>query len=434
MTIQRKNLMKPMNILSLYLLSTVFLFYLGPIEWSINKPLQLLFFLFFSYGGLYLGYFLYIKRIKIPDENYSKRNHISLKIRELNIIFLALSIFVILSHFIYLYYAYDKIILINIDSLGSSYADKEIVRTTFFTRIIEYTWMINVIYIPVGIFYYKKLHKLLKLLFVFSIFIIFSYWLTLGTLKGIADILIMLFLPVIYKLYIERKSKSNFKQNKLPFKYKLLIILVTLLFVYLFGVIMQSRAIHYGRDTYTSISSTTSNFIINEKLLPFPFFTNRLISYFTHAYTGLSYALDIKFDWTYGIGHSRTLTDIFARHFNFDVSNIILPERLDIMYGWDNGRVWPTALTWIGSDIPFILIPLLLFFVGYIFANYVFKLFYKKRLSYLLLSSLLVMFIFYLPANNQLFQSSRMTFSTFGIIFYCIFHDSIVNYYEKNRV
>ena len=433
MITQKKILMKPMNLLIVYLLTTIVLFYFGPINWNVNKPIQLLFFLLASYGSLYFGYYYYIRKNTIYRDNLSNRLRISFKVTEINIIFLILSIFVIISHFVYLYYAYDKLLLIDLESLGSSYADKEIIRTTFFTRIIEYTWMFNVIYIPVGVFYYKKLHKTLRLLFIFSIFIIFSYWLTLGTLKGIADIIIMLFLPLIYKLYIERKNTIHFKRNKTKLKYKLLIVLVILLFIYLFGVIMESRATYFGRDTFTSISSTTANFIISEKLLPFPFFTNRLISYFTHAYTGLSYALDIKFEWTYGIGHSRTLTDIFSRHLNLDVSNIILPERLDILYGWDNGRVWPTAFTWIASDIPFILIPMFMAVIGYLFASNVFKLFYKKRLSYLLLSSIFVMFIFYLPANNQLFQSSRMTFSTIGIICYVIFHNGIVNYYEKNR-
>lgn len=142
-----------------------------------------------------------------------------------------------------------------------------------------------------------------------------------------------------------------------------------------------------------------------------------LLSYTTHGYEGLGQCLQINFEWTFGLGHSRALMEYAEQYLRWEWI-------WDRHYLWRNqlatGRhpqiYWSTALPWIASDVSFYGVPFVVFFIGRAFGSIWRQVLERGNPIVLALFMRLVVLVLFLPANFQVFQSRPMWWGTMGII------------------
>lgn len=408
-----KILNLPIKGVVIYLFSTVFLYFFGPIKWRIDNHFLLAGYLILSYLFILAGYRMYYKKNTFRMHAMNSNENAEYRYDKW---FTFISILSIVSHLVYSAYYFTGISLNVLFSFGSVYYENlyREVHTNAITKILTYLWGINYLYLPWGIVIYKRLKLYDKIIFWVAVAMNALFWLSIGTMKGIGDIVILSVLPYIATTL--NRGKNNVSINQNMRKRLFAIILLVVLFAVIFGVSQQSRYEFYNK-TLTTYS--TNRFVESQVLWPFPYLTNRLISYITHGYTGLAYALKLPFEWTYFIGNSRALTDIVERHIIHStvISSSIYPQRLEEAFGWSNGISWPSAFTWLASDFSFIFLPLVLMLISYFWAKCICDAFIEKNISALALASYLMLFFVFLPCNNQIVQSERSLWTLILLVF-----------------
>src|SRR5690606_13160110 len=196
--------------------------------------------------------------------------------------------------------------------------------------------------------------------------------------------------------------------------------------IVVFGIMQEQRTEYKGNGT-SMVNPINSQFIKEERETIFPFITNYLSFYMTHGYTGMSLALELDPEWTYGVGSSRSLMRTTENLLDVNILQKTYPQRIDNVFGWPNGMYWPSAFTWFASDITFWGIPFLMFFIGWCFA-YVWHLFITEQsIVGLVAVCQLFIFIVYLPANNQLFQASENFYANLALILLLLFRRPFLN-------
>ena len=402
-----KSLYIPIKVLSVYLFSTIALYFLGPVKWNIDNGIQLCLYLVINYICIIWGYRNRVRREKwrigrIEEKEYKYRTY------WIRFFF----VFAIVSQLIYSFYIYGGISIAKTLNMAQSYLDNRVAErhNNLFTKIITYLWGINYCYLPCGIIFHKRLNKLDKLLFVAALITNVLFWLSIGTMKGIGDIVFTALIPL---LAVSLKENVSVKEmlKKIKRNKRTILVLVGGA-VCLFGYSSAKRYALRGHITFSAINKQLLPFVLEEKMWPLAEITNSVAVYLTHGYTGLAYAMKLPFKWTYFIGNSRALTSIIERTFDINfVSSITYCQRLQETFGWANGSIWPSAFTWLASDFSFAGLPLVMFMVSSLWAKAVFETIIDKNVWSLIYSSYLTLFFVYLPMNNQIVQSERSLYT-----------------------
>jgi hypothetical protein len=141
-----------------------------------------------------------------------------------------------------------------------------------------------------------------------------------------------------------------------------------------------------------------------------------LTMYSSIGYYAVYLSLNEPFEPTFGLGNSPFLTRQYSRLTGDQhILRMPYPNRIE-KYGWDAQVLWSSIYPWLASDLSFPGVVIFLFFVGRYFARaWLDTLVGINPLAIVAFSQFLLL-MFYLPANNQLFQSGE-GFSTAVIIF-----------------
>jgi hypothetical protein len=137
--------------------------------------------------------------------------------------------------------------------------------------------------------------------------------------------------------------------------------------------------------------------------------------YVSHGYTGLALAMELPFEWTYGLGWSKGLQVMLRDYLGgpdlFDRSYLVRNEATN---DWPALWWWSTIFPWIASDTTFfgtVLVMLVVgFAIGRLWTGIVIS---GDPLGFALLGQLFVL-VFMFPANNALAQSIDGVFSLAG--------------------
>lgn len=408
----KKALFTPLNIIIIYLFASILLYFFGPIKWNIDNGLLLFSYVSINYICIWLGYRRMMRRAIYNEYGYwcYDDDDGGDEIPYYSKLFTCILLFTIVCNLTYSFFEYGGISIDRILNMAQSYLNNRDFEAThnIFTRIFTYLWGLNYFYLPCGIVLYKRLKILDKVLFWIALLTNIFFWLSIGTMKGLGDILITAIVPFIVVTVKGKIDAWEVKKALNKRKYTLLIL--GILFAIVFGYSALNRYILRGHNDFSALNTLTRPFAKEEILWPFPYITNSIIAYVSHGYTGLAYALKLPFKWTFFVGNSRALTNIIERKL-LDGSNVISSityvQRLQDVYGWKNGSIWPTAFTWLASDFSFILLPALMFFMGYFWAKCIYEALVKNNVISLVMASYLSIFFFYLPCNNQILQSER---------------------------
>lgn len=264
---------------------------------------------------------------------------------------------------------------------------------------------VRVFVISYSIFLFDKLTGVEKMLTIFLILVLAMSSIAQGQNVGIGNVLIYVIVPLFIRYYIKGKTQKLFRY----------LIIILLAFVAFFILNQLLRAEALGYDLADAIEGENSTLVrifgprIGSGLHSF-------IGYFSHAYLGLNYCLQLPFEWTYGYGGSRALDQYLVQYLDFpSMFDHTYPMRVLQVFGYDCQQKWPTAFAWWASDMSFPGVVVWMYFLGRLVCS-VFRdaYYYRNFYAIAFLCELAIMIVF-LPMNNQAFQGRASLFITVGL-------------------
>ena len=431
-----KIIMYPCRITILYLLGTLFLFFLGPIKWIIPSPVIFILVNTIYILSFYLGYKLQASKKKY-DLTYTScnlREYDDLKFNA-NTVFPLLIIscsFMIVRDLInYIHYfrgegIMDLIFQAFSQTLGESYFSRlgSSLTGTWYIFLLNLFNVLGVFWFPLGVIFFKKLPVSMRILLIITFTVDMSYSLLGGAMIGIG-IYIFRLMPIFIFFRIRSKARSDVQNHKKK-RIDRIVVCLAIVFLLFFSYAQESRYKTMGYDGVTYETGNLRMFISEEEDWPVGGTLIKSVQfYITHGYVGMAYAMKIPAKWTYGIGFSRDLDRTLSQYTGYSVANDIYPARLDHVTRWTNGLYWPTAYTWFASDWTFWGIPILMYLFGIFFAKVWKAVLYEKTVIPYVLFGWLWIGIFFIPCNNQLFQSFEMFMGTVSLMILFQFRKSL---------
>ena len=409
----RKKWLVPLVFFEVYLSVTVVLFFFGPWPWEIDRPLLLVSYLVAAQCFIAVGYLLAWKRIHRQHQaTEGSAGHLSYGISFLKRSLLISCILIIPTAL-----SRTGNFLPNI---FEGLSDAGAVYNRNFERlqdgnpfvVVEYLRMLFAPFLvaifPLTVVYWSRLNCRLKILSSVVILFNLSLYLATGTNKGMADFVItlpwLIFLGVstgLLRLQIQRRW--------------IVIIVAALFIVFLqfFGMGQTEREggvgelgvfntgsglVEASRDNVLSLLLSDSQRIIFESLA----------RYVGQGYYALSMSLGLEHASTFGLGHSMFLARNADSIFNTDYfTSGSLPGLLETKNGWGMFTLWHSIYPWLASDFGFVGALVVMAVFAYLLGlSWGFSLMTASPQWIILFYMLLILF-FYIPANNQIFQSGE---------------------------
>lgn len=423
LTLFRKKWLMPLFFFEIYLSATVALFFFGPWPWKLDQPILLFSYLVAAQHFIAIGYLLAWRRIQRQYQSTEEpAGHLIYGVSFLKRSLLITCILIIPTA---LSRTGDFLpnILEGLSDTGAVYnrnferlQDGNPFVVVEYLRILFAPFLIAVF--PLTIVYWSRLSLQIKLLSLVLIFFNLSLYLATGTNKGMADLVItfpwLIFLGVstgLLHLQIRRRWLV------------MCVVVLFIAFLQFFGMGQAEReggvgelgifntgsgVIEADRDNFLSVLLSDSQRIIFESLA----------RYIGQGYYALSMSFGLDHTSTLGVGHSMFLARNADAAFNTEYfTSGSLPGLLETNSGWGMSALWHSIYPWLASDVGFI---------GALFAMAIFA--YLLGLSWgfslltvapqwIVLFYLLLILFFYIPANNQIFQSGESCIAFFLILF-----------------
>jgi hypothetical protein len=400
----RRTVMFPMWFFQAYLAFTVFLFAFGPWPWPVPDPFLLYSFLFLAQWALWFGYRTavgsrpggyrgpwtavgLIKASLVLNLAWILPNYaLRMGRRPAGLADIARSITTGLIDPAANYLA-------RIQALAEPRKADWIAYASLL--LYPVLWLL----VPLAVLYWRRLSRPVRILVVAFIAADLLSWVAIGTNKGIADFVLLL--PWLL-LAANPGSIAAFTRIK-----ALKVLGVSLAGLALLLVFFASGQKGRGGgsiptwDKFLSIGLEEDNWMIRRLSPGARGVVAASTSYLGQGYCALSLALKEPFVWSYGVGNSFYLTSV-AEHFAGPgaVSDRTYPARIE-KAGMSRTANWHTFYTWIASDVSFPGVLVVLFLVGRLFALTWLDVLNKENPFAPALFALLVIMLFYVPANNQ---------------------------------
>ncbi len=300
-------------------------------------------------------------------------------------------------------------------SLSLGYEDSGSILERIVVLLFVLLYFFKFAVLPLTLFYWNKVKTKQKVLCFYICILDVVKWLLKGMNKGLFDIAIVFAAATFIVLFT--KNISNIKQNKKKQKRnkkKIIIIAVILIIVAVMIFISNNRARSGNKDTGSySYYSTSMNLSADRDNVLLNFIPQELHSaalgldmYLTNGYQGLSYALRVPFEWCYGIGNNQFLISNFRDIFGIDVTERTYLHRIEQKFPWEEAHNWHSLYTWLANDTSFILLPIVFFIYGVLFAHSWMDSLEKHNPYAIIVFCLFAIRFAYTSANNQITSSS----------------------------
>ena len=442
----------PLILIVIYLIVTLLLYAFGPFKWITYNPIT-----FWTLQILYIIALIIGWQFGLKKETTSDKWSIESEKKLLSKLHIFLSInlvFEIVNLFRKFYFSsFDLIGLINkiiygLLNMGESYNSFQggidvitgnQVLGGYFVTVFNYIWeLVAFAIVLIATFYFKSLTIKNKLLLITTYFIICISYLSTGTNIGVFRLVLAIVVFFVIKLIKDKKSLNidAWKKRKIITLFSIALALI--LSVIFFDHIMQSRGgiLNWESESYNIGGIGINKDSIMFKIVP-PSMYMILVSassYLTQGYYGMSLCLTEKWIPTFGIGNSTAILDLTSKYFTDYFSNSTYQYRIGIDYGWDPNIRWHSLYTWFANDITFIGVIFIMFVIGFLFAMaYQDSLRTNNPFSHIMVYffSLLAFFI---PCNNQLFQSFYVMFSFITVLFLWLYTRGTIKLNIKWRI
>lgn len=259
---------------------------------------------------------------------------------------------------------------------------------------------------PIYFWNFSSLSRTLKFLGFIAIFSTILTGVLTGTNRVLFNYIIISVIFICYKYRIINILK--------PARF-LSATLIFLLALSAFSFFISGQISRPGSSAKTGIDSvigSTSSFDATSGTLPILY--SSLTNYLSQGYHAFDLALKEPFDFTYGVGNSTFLSRQVDRVFDTDLEDRSYPARIEHA-GWNRYVYWSTFYVWWASDLGFSGVTVLMFLIGGFF-----RLLHNTLQKYddpalVILYSYFIILLFYLSANNQIFQSGPLLIGFFAI-------------------
>lgn len=358
----------PLHLWLIYSISTILIFEFGPLDFRVENKFKLYTYLFFAHLFIVLGYLKSYKKNKLRKDEKNKLKF--LKLKTLN--YLA---FIVLCGLILAFYR-DYISNVSIflaieDTQGASEAG-ELRGGGWLGYLSALLNIFSLPFLTIGLMNFKNINKFQKFVLIVAILRIIYGSVIGSTRHGIFMLIIVLFFS-LFALKYNNQIKTSFKK----------LFLRTLLFTSVFLVYSSYVAINRNITPIVDMAeymSKNNKYEFNSNSILIPKLSGNLqivnagiltgYFYFTHAYKGLSEALNLPFKGTsLFFGHSdftvRNLANLFGDE---KLLNYSYYYRLWNEVSYPKTQ-WITAYSWIASDTTFIGSFFLLYFFGSLLAS-----------------------------------------------------------------
>lgn len=398
------RLFTPLLVILAFLVLTLLLYNFGPVEWEAGKHDLVSIYLLFNWAFLAVGYYI---ATRLGPASSGK---IGVGIVLLGLVCNAITI-VPTIHMYTGKYPWD-VALYSV-SQGERYNDYQnylsmaasqggVVRMIQgFSRSVLQPFIYAGIVI--GVKYWKSLSMMQRLFVITSIALQVVFSISRGTDKEIVDLFIFILVP----FYLFHSSLKTGSIRKL-----LVMLLVTIAVVSVFS---ERRISRYGGIvpdcfSYAEICVDYTSDVANTVPKPTYFTFAILSSYLTQGYNGLSLAMDLDYEFSYGIGHAAILMRLFDRFTGINVFENTYTYRLGTL-GWDSRYLWSSLYTWLANDVSFKFVFVVFLLLGGLFGMAARDAIKGGDDYGLIVLVFIILLLVYSPANNQLAVSLDMYFS-----------------------
>ena len=415
----------PIIFFQIYLTVSVLTFAFGPMAWPVSNPWQLYTFLFLAQVGLFVGY---RSAIRVQPRSASTKIRVPVMVT-VSLVF----------NYLWIGKTYQirtglpdidlgtaiKMVIAGLTSPGQQYSDKFSNYQTFGgqgTTIMDYITLLlfPVMWVafPLGVFFWKQLSFPVRVALVGWIILDLSTWIAAGTNKGIADFVLLL--PCMLVARNPAMLMKIRRRNMIGIGLITIIGVAALFTFFSMGVLGRSG----GKgdllsDAAAGVSADLDNPILKYSPSALRGQIVSFTSYFTQGYYGLSLSLKEPFVFCYGVGNSYFLEGLSRHLVSTPIMFDTYPGRIEAR-GWATYGKWHSIYPWIASDLSFPGTIVFMFVLGWLFAVVWLDVVFCRNPWAVCLLPLLIIMLFYIPANNQVlgFSTAAIPFWTLLFLWY----------------
>ena len=412
----------PLLFFQVYLSITVWLFFYGPWPWEVGQPVLLFVYLVAAQVCIAAGYLLAWRRVggevALPARIESET------VDGIAFLKVALTVTAVLAlpSSMSRTGAWIPDIAAGVGNTGLAY-NENFERLTAgnafvvveYMRMLASPWLVAVF--PLTVLYWTRLSWLYRATALALIAFNLAIYVSTGTNKGIADVVVTL--PWLVLLAM---STGLLRTRRLGWKLSVTSAVLLGTFIYFFSAGQLQRegsGSEYGTFfTGAAVLQADSGHFISA-LLPeeFRIVFEALSRYVVHGYYALSLALQTDSPSTWGFGHSMFL----ARNADlvFGTDHFVwksLPGLLERNDAWGQFLLWHSIYPWLASDVGFVGALGVLGCLAYLFGLAWGRALTTASARWTVLLFLLFVLFYYVPANNQVFQSGETCIGFFLLL------------------
>jgi hypothetical protein len=441
------GLWAPIVVLETYLAFTVFLHFMGPVEWHIPNAAKLYAFLVVNYGGLWAGYRWGLQRGLWVIEQGPSRHAGVLRVHPymLHLIMFSMlfTIFATTVKLLAIRGGIDQV-LSTLANPGEAYLQAQLVAqldrdgqpppVQGYSTLFQLSTVLSAfqgMFLPLAIACWRRLPLLHRLVFFVALLSLLIYGIGIGAQSGFGFLLFSIVPVVLYKIVIERpifriRRGIQLSASRLQSAGRLALLGVA-------GSVMLFALVVFFQldraETSGGLESAADSALVGSHgthvSRGFPLFGDDNLSfgivmackYISHGYTGLALAMEMPFEWSYGLGSSKGMQVVFRDYLGgpdlFDKSYLV---RSDAQNDWPALVWWSTIFPWIASDTTFYGTVLVMLGVGLAIGRlWMVVAVTGNPIAFVPLGQLFIL-VFMFPANNALLQTLDGVFAFMGML------------------
>lgn len=401
----------PLLVSQAFLWLTFLLFVFGPWQWPLRHPWELYAFVGGAHVALLLGYLSVAHRAPSGLAQPVDANRLIRLSLLINVLVLPVTCYARTGHWI-------PDILGGIVDPGRAYMEahqyaENASNAASYLRIIAAPALVMLF--PLGVYFWSRLRWSTRILTIGVMVGVVLMSLATGQRRDIADLLVTL--PFVLMAAHCAKLTTLSRRTILTGATLLTAFLVvfTAYFTYSHVSRIGKEAAADGINPVTMQAPDLDNPILQALPSEAQPGAIGLLNYLTTGYYGLALAMDRPFEPMYGFGHSMFLTRNIERLANDEsFESRSLPVQISNKDGFKYPVHWCTAYPYFANDLGFVGTVLMLFFVGRGLALSWIDMLGGRNAFAVVMFSLLMTLVMYLPATNRMLQDGEGVFAFYG--------------------
>lgn len=390
----------PLKLVLSYLILTILLFLLGPLDWPIWDYVPVIAYIFAVLTFLSVGYAIG-QNMKLGPGGLPKAN----------LLFYVGSVSAILLLFpsarvytgrwpweVFAALADQKDAYASLSAQLEATTGARLPLVLFRAAFAPFMFAV----LPLGVIYWRNLTRIQRCLFVATILSSMIFSALRGTTRELADVFIIG--GSAFLVYLARIQGGKLRLFTNPGKVVFISALGALVVLALIGrtaarLGANALTICIGEGTVCPAFNSPFYSQLDERLM---LGLGTVTGYLSQGYYGLYLALSRPFEWTRGLGHSSFLMSTYVQ----STGDMSLYQRSYVFRlgadRWPAEYHWSTLMTWLASDITFGGVLLFILVVGVILARSWSDAVLAQSDRAAIVFCLTMLLLFYLPLNNQL--------------------------------